>query len=102
MTEPAAYRVAQVAERWQVSPQKVRNMIHSGELQAMRFGRTIRIPVAEVERCEQLSIEGGEAPSVPEAAEHGDVLSVSAVGKKIVRLPSRRPSATQPGGPTKR
>lgn len=52
MTNPACYRVATLAERWDCSTGKVRALIRSGELPALRFGKLIRIPIAAVEAYE--------------------------------------------------
>lgn len=52
-TKPTAaefYTVAEAAERLRVSAGTVRNLLKADELHAVRFGRTIRIPVAELDR----------------------------------------------------
>lgn len=43
-----------LAERWECSAQKIRNMIMNGEIAAFRLGKLIRIPAIEVERIECL------------------------------------------------
>ena len=40
----------EVAEQWGVSPNFVRREIWRGAIKSTRFGRTVRVPVAEVER----------------------------------------------------
>lgn len=42
--------VDEVASRWRVSPTFVRRAIWSGQISATRFGRAVRVPVAEAER----------------------------------------------------
>jgi excisionase family DNA binding protein len=44
-----------LGERWSCSAEKVRQMVHRGELLGFRLGKLIRIPAVEVERfeCEQ-------------------------------------------------
>ena len=44
-----------LAERWNCSPEKVRQMVRAGELQGFRLGKLIRIPATEVERIECLN-----------------------------------------------
>lgn len=41
-----------LAERWDCSAEKVRQMVHRGELNGFRLGKLIRIPAIEVERYE--------------------------------------------------
>jgi excisionase family DNA binding protein len=41
-----------LAERWDCSAEKVRQMVHRGELPGFRLGKLIRIPAIEVERYE--------------------------------------------------
>jgi excisionase family DNA binding protein len=43
-----------LAERWNCSAEKVRQMVHQGELGGFRLGKLIRIPAIEVERIECL------------------------------------------------
>jgi len=42
------FQVGQVAERWQCSEKKVRRLIENGELVAHRFGRLVRISLADL------------------------------------------------------
>ncbi|SDF28972.1 helix-turn-helix domain-containing protein [Pseudonocardia oroxyli] len=42
--------VAEVAERMRVSKMTVYRLVHSGELPAVRFGRSFRVQQAAVER----------------------------------------------------
>lgn len=59
------YSPETLATRWNCSAQKVRQMVHAGELQGFRLGKLIRIPAQEVERVECLSggLSGTEASS---------------------------------------
>ena len=41
---PQVYTVAEVAQLLAISPRLVRDLIHRGELSALRIGRTYRIP----------------------------------------------------------
>lgn len=41
-----------LAERWNCSAQKIRNMVQNGEIVGFRLGKLIRIPAVEVERIE--------------------------------------------------
>lgn len=43
----------QLAERWGVTPQHIRNLVARGDLQGLRLGRIVRIPIAAVEEKEQ-------------------------------------------------
>lgn len=58
MTEPnphyprAVFTVAQLADRWQVNARTIERALARGELRPVRIGRTVRIPLAEVERLE--------------------------------------------------
>ena len=48
--------VAEVAEMMRVSNMTVYRMVHSGDLPAIRFGRSFRIPETAVEAAIQLPI----------------------------------------------
>jgi len=41
---PKVYTVAEFAQAFAISPRLVRDLIHKGELPALRIGRTYRIP----------------------------------------------------------
>jgi excisionase family DNA binding protein len=41
---PKVYTVAEVAQAFVISPRLVRDLIHKGELPALRIGRSFRIP----------------------------------------------------------
>lgn len=41
---PKVYTVAEVAQIFAISPRLVRNLIHRGDLPALRIGRSYRIP----------------------------------------------------------
>jgi excisionase family DNA binding protein len=53
-TDPKArpFTPETLAERWSCSAEKVRQMIHRGELAGFRLGKLFRIPAVEVERYE--------------------------------------------------
>lgn len=46
------YSPETLAERWDCSSEKVRQMFHRGELNGFRLGKLIRIPAIEVQRYE--------------------------------------------------
>lgn len=53
MSEPSALNlrtVAEVATLLRVSKMSVYRLIHNGELEAVRFGRTFRVPQQAVDR----------------------------------------------------
>jgi excisionase family DNA binding protein len=67
------YTPETLAERWSCSAEKVRQMIHRGELAGFRLGKLFRIPAVEVERYEcafqpvqntSLSNTEGSSPSL--------------------------------------
>ena len=57
--------VAEVAELMRVSNMTVYRMVHAGELPAIRFGRSFRVPESAVEHLLQTAAvhEGGVADS---------------------------------------
>lgn len=70
------YSSEDLADRWGVSAQHVRDLIRSGSLRHFRVGRLIRIPakaVYEFEECPSIassSIEGSSMPSGQTSARH--------------------------------
>lgn len=44
--------VPEVADRWKLHPKKVYEYINSGALRAIRFGRSWRIEIGDLERFE--------------------------------------------------
>lgn len=52
-TRPSRLTIQQVAELWQCEHQKVRRLIKSGELRAIKVGAEYRIPSAAIEEYEQ-------------------------------------------------
>ena len=63
MAEARAVTPEQLAEKWECSPNHVRNLIKRGELRAWRLGsRLLRIPpdaIEEFERCRQTTASDG-------------------------------------------
>ena len=56
--------VAEVADMMRVSRMTVYRLVHAGELPAIRFGRSFRVPESAVEHMLQAAIsEGGVADS---------------------------------------
>ena len=51
---PEYYTTKEVADKFRVSMQAIRNMIDRHEIQAVKIGRSYRIPSAEVERIGKL------------------------------------------------
>ena len=49
-----------LAERWGVSATFIRRAIWNGQLKATRFGRAVRIPVAEADHYAQTATQGGK------------------------------------------
>ena len=41
MGDPACFRVSSLAERWDCSPGKIRQMIAAGELTCLRLGKMV-------------------------------------------------------------
>lgn len=53
---PAAPRLvslAELADRWRVSPRTVQRLVGAGRLTAIRIGRQLRFSVSEIERHER-------------------------------------------------
>jgi excisionase family DNA binding protein len=48
MGERNCFRVTSLAERWDCSPGKIRDMIRTGALPCLKLGKLVRIPVAAV------------------------------------------------------
>ena len=53
MTHQYAYRPEDVAKLWGCSSRQIRNMINSGQLEAFRVGKLLRITPAAVEEYER-------------------------------------------------
>lgn len=58
-TPAGFYTVKELATYWQVHENTVRNMILRGEMSAVRIGRNVRIPLAQVEAV-AAPFKGGE------------------------------------------
>jgi excisionase family DNA binding protein len=61
----------ELAERWGVSAQHIRDLIRLGTLRHFRVGRLIRIPakaVNEFEECQSTGSSSSEASSTPSGA----------------------------------
>ena len=52
--------VAEVADMMRVSKMTVYRMVHSGELPAIRFGRSFRVPESAVQTAIDTHIAGGQ------------------------------------------
>ncbi|HLS02384.1 MAG TPA: helix-turn-helix domain-containing protein [Beutenbergiaceae bacterium] len=55
---PRFLTVAEVAEMVRVSKMTVYRMVHSGELPAIRVGKSFRVPYEEVERLLGETVDG--------------------------------------------
>ena len=53
MTRQYAYRPEDVAKLWGCSSRQIRNMINSGQLEAFRVGKLLRITPAAIEEYER-------------------------------------------------
>jgi excisionase family DNA binding protein len=53
--------VAEVAEMMRVSKMTVYRLVHSGEMPAVRFGRSYRVPEAAVEQYLRKSVVDGRS-----------------------------------------
>lgn len=89
MTKP--FTVQQLADRWQCSPQSIRNMITSEYLKAIRYRRLIRIPYAVVEEAELC----GHTSDIQEngltgLGENVDVQPASPTPQRTITLPNGR------------
>ncbi|HBQ33110.1 helix-turn-helix domain-containing protein [Brucella oryzae] len=73
MTHQYAYRPEDVAKLWGCSSRQIRNMINSGQLEAFRVGKLLRISPSAVEayQCRNtvsVNSEENTAPSVGRTA----------------------------------
>lgn len=91
----------EVAERWRVSVRHVYRLVERRELPAMRFGRTVRLRLYDVEdfECRSISssasVEAGPPPSMsPESA--SSVTSLRQRAREMRRESTRH---TPPGSP---
>lgn len=86
MVTRANYTIKQLAERLQVSEATIYGMVRRQELKSFRFGRSIRVSGAEVQRIECGSSDTEESgPSKETQAESsGDSRS----GQRIVTRPN--------------
>ena len=73
MAPPNAYTIKQLADEKQLCPATVRRLILAGELKAVKWGRTWRIPQASVEEFERRN-------TVSDASQ--GALSCTSVGRK--------------------
>ena len=68
MTHQYAYRPEDVAKLWGCSSRQIRNMINSGQLEAFRVGKLLRITPAAVEEYERrntVSVNSEEGAALP-------------------------------------
>ncbi|MBN9434050.1 MAG: helix-turn-helix domain-containing protein [Bosea sp.] len=87
--EGRPYSTRELAERWGVSDQHIRDVIATGALRSFRVGHLIRIPAAAVEEFEcqisrPSSTEGGGTPSGAKTEQLAEQRSAL----RIVRTPS--------------
>ena len=81
--------IAMVAERWDVSVETVRQMIHRGELEAFRAGKKlIRIPIQAVEKheCQASPSDVSEEGSVST----GGTIPANVEGISLKHAPERK------------
>ena len=57
---PRYFTTAELAERWKLHENTVRQWIRDGRLQAIQLGRLFRVPAAEVERKEAEGLQISE------------------------------------------
>lgn len=88
--QPANYRVADLAVRWQCSPGKVRNMIASGDLTCLRLGKLVRIPAAAVVALEARSLsQSAPASSTSPGATPGTATTTSVASLRAAQIAHR-------------
>lgn len=56
--------VADVAKRWRVSAMTIYRLIHAGELKALRFGRSFRVPRSAMEEYELEKMSAREGAQI--------------------------------------
>ena len=66
--DPRCFTVKELAGKWRVSQQHVRNLIQRGELGYLRLGRGVRIPVDEVKKYETRNLRRGVQAPLDEPA----------------------------------
>lgn len=87
------FTVKEVAGRWQCSDQHIYNLVRSGELQAIRLGKSVRISMKAVEEFESgspVAEENGAPSPILTESDAGGPLKDSAPPMKTTRLPSGR------------
>jgi excisionase family DNA binding protein len=75
-----------LAKRWSCSAEKVRQMIHRGELAAFSLGKLFRIPVTEVERYECANLRPVQNTNSSVTVENMQSRSVSESSVVDIRL----------------
>lgn len=76
-----------LAERWECTPQHIRDLIDEGKLKSFRLGRLIRIPAAQVQRYEECDSSCSEADGTS-SPEKAPAAAGRPSGLRIVRRPS--------------
>ena len=78
-----------LAERWLVSAETIRQLVHRGELRAFRVGRMIRIAQKDVEEfeCQKSQSESFEA----DYASHGGATMDDGFAISLRHAPERKP-----------
>lgn len=77
-----------LAERWSCSAEKVRQMIHRGELAGFRLGKLFRIPAVEVERyeCAFQLVQNTNSLNTEENSPSPSAAELVAVESRLARL----------------
>ncbi len=66
--EPLAVDIREAARLLSLSPRTIRRAIHQGRLRAVRVGRRLLIPVAELGRLMETDASAGDSAIPPEPA----------------------------------
>jgi excisionase family DNA binding protein len=77
-----------LGERWSCSAEKVRQMVHRGELLGFRLGKLIRIPAVEVERfeCALQPVQDTSSSNIEESSLSRLARDEIAVESRLARL----------------
>src|SRR5438045_23353 len=77
-----------LADRWSCSAEKVRQMIHRGELAGFRLGKLFRIPAVEVERyeCAFQPVQNTSSSNIEESSQSPSAAELIAAESRLARL----------------